>query len=162
MSDSDNSNTNVTKSSSTNQPRNFWQKRGNYSSLFLQFSIVFCDVAGVKRKQPEKCKGNIKDVLLALEELDKRAEERYKLMEEKRIKFFMDAEEVRRKAYAEEEEKHRQEERKHEERMQRLFFTFMQQMSSGQQGMPSFDSFSRSQFSMYSSPSFPGTPEHSQ
>ena len=44
------------------------------------------------------------------------------------MRMFLDAEEIRRKACAEEEERHRQEERKHEERMQYMFMSFMQQI----------------------------------
>ena len=40
--------------------------------------------------------------------------------------MFLDAEEARRKAYAQEEEKRWQEERKHEERMQFMFWSFLQ------------------------------------
>ena len=42
--------------------------------------------------------------------------------------MFLEAEEIRKKACAEEEERHRQEERKHEERMQYMFMSFMQQI----------------------------------
>lgn len=77
-------------------------------------------------------------MILALEELDKRAEERYQVVEEKRMKLFLEAEEIRRKAYAEEEEKRRQEERWHEERMQYMFLSFMQQMSAGRHPTPAF------------------------
>ena len=52
----------------------------------------------------------------------------------------MEAEEMRRRAYAKEEEKRRQDEQRHEQNMQFMFFSFMQQafgMRSGGQGMSS-------------------------
>lgn len=72
--------------------------------------------------------GVAKDLASALVELEKSAESRYEEREEKRMRMFLDAEEIRRKACAEEEERHRQEERKHEERMQYMFLSFMQQI----------------------------------
>lgn len=102
---------------------------------FTVYPIIHVYLHAAFKKKQEKCKGNIKDVILALEELDKRAEARYEVMEEKRMKMFLDAEEVRRKAYAEEEKKRQQEERQHEERMQFMFLSFLQKMSGGRQGV---------------------------
>ena len=43
-----------------------------------------------------------------LGEIDKEAEERFQEREDKRMKMFLDAEEIRRKGYAEEEKKRRE------------------------------------------------------
>ena len=72
-----------------------------------------------------------------LGEMDKEAEERFQEREDKRMKMFLDAEEVRRKSHAE-EKKRRANEQQHEERMQYMFMSFMQQSMAmlGGQGYP--------------------------
>ena len=52
--------------------------------------------------------------------------------------MFLDAEEARRKAYAQEEEKRRQQEREHKERMQFMFLSFIQRMTAASLMTPSF------------------------
>ena len=79
----------------------------------------------------------MKDVLIALGELDRKAEERHEAMEEKRMKLFFEAEESRRKACVEEEERRQEKERKHEEKMQYMFLSFIQQIASGHTTPPS-------------------------
>lgn len=90
--------------------------------------ILYTLHAGIKRKHTRNEGGIAKELASALIELEKSAEERNEQREDKRIKFFLDAEEARRKACAEEEERYRQQERKHEERLQFMFLSFMQQM----------------------------------
>jgi len=79
----------------------------------------------------------MKEIVKALGELDKAAEERYEEREQKGMRMFMEVEEMRRKVYAEEAEKHRQAERLHEERMHYMFLSFLQQNLSarGRQGV---------------------------
>ena len=81
----------------------------------------------------------MKEVVKALGELDKAAEERYEEREQKRMRLFMEVEEARRRAYAEEEEKRRQAERLHEERMQYMFLSFLHHNlpATGTEGMAS-------------------------
>lgn len=125
-------------SSTAESACNSWKKKSKFELHAVTFTVypiihVYLHAAFIKKQ--EKCKGNIKDMILALKELDKRAEARYEVMEVKRMKMFLDAEEVRRKAYAEEEKKRQQEERQHEEQMQFMFLSFLQQMSGGRQGV---------------------------
>ena len=101
-------------------------------------NCCICLLVGTKRKRAIK-EGLVKEVIKALDEIDREAEERYKEREEKRMRIFLEAEEMRRKAYAEEEEKRRQDERRHEENMQYMFLSFMQQISGGRQVGPFYD-----------------------
>ena len=73
---------------------------------------------------------------MGLDELEKKSEARYEEQQDKRMRLFLEAEEVRRKACAQEEEKRRREERQHEEKMHYMFLSFMQQITSGHMNQP--------------------------
>ena len=95
-------------------------------------SAVLNYITGIKRKASRR-DTELKEALQQLAEIDKRAEERYEEREHKRMLAFLEAEERRERAHAENQERQRQ----HEERMQYMFMSLMQQMlPRGGQGYP--------------------------
>ena len=72
---------------------------------------------------------------MGLDELEKKSEARYEEQQDKRMRLFLEAEEVRREACAEVEKRCR-EERQHEEKMHYMFLSFMQQITSGHMNQP--------------------------
>ena len=80
-------------------------------------------IGGIKRKASRRDM-ELKEALQQLAEIDKKAEERYEEREHKRMLAFLEAEERRDRAYAEQQES----QRRHEERMQYMFMSLIQQM----------------------------------
>ena len=95
--------------------------------------------AGIKRKVIRK-DGDLKEVVQMLSEIERETQEKYEEREDKRLKMFLDAEERRQIAYADEEKRRQEDERRHDEQMQYMFMSFLQQtmmmMAGGERGYP--------------------------
>lgn len=158
------------------------EERKVYNNIMIMYSYKYCCsivivclnhiIIGIKRKHTRK-EGAIQEVIKALADKDKEAEELYEVKAEKRMRMFYEAEEMRRQAYAGEEEKRRQDERRHEENMQYMFLSFMQQVlpMTARQGVnppagPAYDptygvphASLATQQPRFAPPPFPGSPE---